>query len=187
MRFNAMLCREILFGEDVGRLTQYMTLNLARVAPWKLILQLPNCGCIRRFFLWQVLSYTLDTRRNWCWIPHQRHSSVRLSKKSSTNKSVLLFPCQLPRCWDSLPKPPIDLHWPLQILMLFATLIIMSLVSTIANEIWTAKNLERHWYLGFHGRFPVLSLLENLFCSLHCVNSSVSNNYAPFCWWSICE
>ena len=42
-----------------------------------------------------------------------------------------------------------------QILMLFILLIVLSLISTIANEIWTSKSRDKLWYLGFQELSPV--------------------------------
>lgn len=38
-----------------------------------------------------------------------------------------------------------------QTLMLFVVLLALSLISAIANEIWTAYIVKDHWYLGFQG------------------------------------
>lgn len=35
--------------------------------------------------------------------------------------------------------------------MLFVVLLALSLISAIANEIWTAYIVQPHWYLGFQG------------------------------------
>ena len=36
--------------------------------------------------------------------------------------------------------------------MLFILLIAMSLICTIASEIWTSHNAFKNWYLGFEGK-----------------------------------
>ncbi|KAK2169777.1 hypothetical protein LSH36_7g16091 [Paralvinella palmiformis] len=41
-----------------------------------------------------------------------------------------------------------------QILMLFIVLIALSLICTIASEVWTAKSLNSHWYLGYREMDP---------------------------------
>ena len=41
--------------------------------------------------------------------------------------------------------------------MLFVVLLALSLISAIANEIYTAYLVQEHWYLGFQGMsFEVL-------------------------------
>ena len=46
--------------------------------------------------------------------------------------------------------------------MLFVALITMSLICTIASEIWTARSEDKAWYLGFEG----MLLCFNFYCSL---------------------
>ena len=45
-----------------------------------------------------------------------------------------------------------------QILMLFILLIGISLICTLASELWSAQNAAKHWYLGFEGMLNRTSL-----------------------------
>lgn len=49
-----------------------------------------------------------------------------------------------------------------QILMLFAILIVLALISAVANQIWTAKNVANHWYLGISDANPTYFILNFL-------------------------
>jgi len=37
--------------------------------------------------------------------------------------------------------------------MLFVILIVLALISAVANQIWTAHHVTKHWYLGISGMF----------------------------------
>jgi len=42
----------------------------------------------------------------------------------------------------------------LQVLMLFVVLMLLSLFSAVAHEVWSGQYSVQHWYLGFAGMAP---------------------------------
>lgn len=70
---------------------------------------------------------------------------------------------------------PVWILWPLcntmshqfQILFLFGILLLLSLICTIANQIWTSEHEKAHWYLGYEGRkFGIASRMSVVHCFL---------------------
>lgn len=49
-----------------------------------------------------------------------------------------------------------------QILMLFVILIVLALISAVANQIWTAHHVTNHWYLGITDANPTYFILNFL-------------------------
>lgn len=49
-----------------------------------------------------------------------------------------------------------------QILFLFGILLLLSLICTIANQIWTSQHKDRHWYLAYEGELVLPLLFRGL-------------------------
>jgi len=43
----------------------------------------------------------------------------------------------------------------MQVLMLFVVLMVLSLFSAVAHEVWSGQHSIQHWYLGFAGNLQL--------------------------------
>jgi len=45
--------------------------------------------------------------------------------------------------------------------MLFVVLMVLSLFSAVAHEVWSGQYSVQHWYLGFAGNLQLIALLSS--------------------------
>jgi len=71
-------------------------------------------------------------------------------------------------CIRLVPNDDDDVGWwwermlLLQVLMLFVVLMVLSLFSAVAHEVWSGQHSVQHWYLGFAGNLTALSYCSSL-------------------------